>query len=245
MAEWKAGARGVQRDNRGVGPSAWYARPNAHTVELDESPRLASWNKSSDPDQVKLAAYLEHAAGRIGPARPLEPWALWLDVGLPSTRDLLKSADLDNYALPLARRVGDQRLVSVWCTKRHADRSAITVGPAHPRMQPAGSIQVRTSGSWEGPGVKEQIRAAVTRPTALPDGAVSLEISFAVGPSRNWHNLWKPAIDSLDPILGRTRDDKSWHPRDDRITELGLHVITDAGLGYDTVLTIAAKPAGT
>lgn len=31
---------------------------------------------------------------------------------------------------------------------------------------------------------------------------VRMQMSFTVGPGRNWLNLWKPAIDALGKILG-------------------------------------------
>lgn len=78
----------------------------------------------------------------------------------------------------------------------------------------------------------------------LPAGPVRLQISFTVGPRRNWLNLGKPTIDALDPLLGRTRSDRDWHPRDGRIIDLGLHLTTDTGLGNDVILAITACPAG-
>ena len=70
-----------------------------------------------------------------------------------------------------------------------------------------------------------------------------LELSFAVGPQRNWLNLWKPTIDALDPLLGPTQPNRDWHPRDGRIVDLGLHLKIDPSLGHDVVVAIAAEPA--
>jgi len=42
----------------------------------------------------------------------------------------------------------------------------------------------------------------------------------------DWLNLWKPAIDVLDGLLGQTVSGQSWHPRDGRIVEPGLHQST-------------------
>ena len=78
----------------------------------------------------------------------------------------------------------------------------------------------------------------------IPAGPVQLQLAFVVGPQRNWLTLWKPTIDALDPLLGRTREDRDWHPQDGRITDLGLHVTVDASLGHDVLLSIAAAPAG-
>ena len=63
-----------------------------------------------------------------------------------------------------------------------------------------------------------------------------------MGPGRNWLNLWKPTIDALDPLLGRAREVRDWHPRDDRITALGLHLTMDETLGNDVLLQIDVGP---
>lgn len=66
----------------------------------------------------------------------------------------------------------------------------------------------------------------------LASGRVRLGISFAVGRSRNWMNLWKPVIDSLDPLLARTAPGRDLHPLDGRITELDLHRAIDPSLVF-------------
>jgi len=53
-------------------------------------------------------------------------------------------------------------------------------------------------------------------------------------------NLWKQTIDSLDPLLGRTRPDRAWHALDGRITDLGMHSTVDPTLRYEVVVGIAA-----
>jgi hypothetical protein len=90
---------------------------------------------------------------------------------------------------------------------------------------------------------KEQVRGAVVDAHEIPAGGVRLQIAFVVGPHRNWLSLWKPTIDALDPLLGRTRADRDWHPRDGRITDLGLHVDVDPSLGHDVLVTIAGDQA--
>lgn len=109
----------------------WYRRPDVEGVVLRKAPRLASWNKSSDPDQVRLREYLEDTAQLVAPHLVRSgPWALLLEVGLPVGRDLVDMADLDNYAFPLATRLRNEDLVAVWCTKRQADTSRVVVAPA-------------------------------------------------------------------------------------------------------------------
>lgn len=75
----------------------------------------------------------------------------------------------------------------------------------------------------------------------LPDGAVTLQLSFTVGPRRNWANLWKPTIDALGRLLGRSDPGRPWHVHDGRIVELGMHCKVDAALGNDVVIAIATS----
>lgn len=222
----------------------WYARPEGEGLTLRKVPRLASWNKATDPDQVRLREYLEDTADLVAPVMVTSgPCALLLDVGLTAGRDLLDMADLDNYVFPLATHLHTQELVSVWCTKRHADTSRVVIGPAQEISRPAITYTARTTASAQTTAYKEQVRAAVAGATEIPAGAVQLQLAFVVGTQRNWLNLWKPTIDALDPLLGRTRDDRDWHPRDGRITDLGLHVDVEQSLGHDVLVSIAAAPA--
>jgi hypothetical protein len=95
-------------------------------LQLPVPSRLASWNRAGDPDQVRLAAYLDAVEAVLLPR--LEqlsgPLALRLDVGLPGAAALLDQRDLDIYLLPLAAglsRVGTAALAGVCGTKHHAD----------------------------------------------------------------------------------------------------------------------------
>ena len=222
----------------------WYARPECPGLNLRKTPRLASWNKGTDPDQVRLREYLADTSELLAPSLVSGPWALRLDVGLPTGRDLTDMADLDNYAFPLAAHLRNQDLVSVWCTKRHADSSRVIVAPAQDAAAPATTFSVRTTASSETKAYKEQVRDAVAHANEIRDPAVHLQLAFTVGPQRSWLNLWKPTIDALDPLLGRTQPDRDWHPRDGRIVDLGLHVAVDPSLDYDVVVTIAATASG-
>jgi len=159
---------------------------------------------------------------------------------------LLDKADVDNYAFPLAKRLLDPDLVSVWCTKRHGAESFVRVAAAREVPAPATDVLVvETSGSWDGRAARpqQQIYAALADVAELPPGPVRLELSFVVGPQRVWPNLWKQTIDSLDPLLGRTYADKPWDPRDGRITELGLHVEVDPAIGHNVIIGISASSA--
>ena len=56
-------------------------------------------------------------------------------------------------------------------------------------------------------------------------------------------NLWKMAIDALDPILGRSFPDDEWDPKDGRVVRLGIHVREDRSVGWDVPFVIRARPA--
>jgi hypothetical protein len=217
----------------------WYGRPREEGLALRTTPRLASWNKANDPEQVRLGEYLVATADLLSSSMITGPWSLLLDVGLPARRNFLDMADLDNYAYPLAWHLRDEALVSVWCTKWHADATRVVVAPAREVVPPGEMFTARTTASSETRAYKEQVRGAVAGARQLPAGPVRLQISFVVGPGRNWLNLWKPTIDALDPLLGRTRTDRDWHPMDGRIVDLGLHVVVEPSLGHDVVVAIA------
>lgn len=57
----------------------WYERPAGDRLSLSRAPRLASWNKATDPDQIKLRQYLDEAVSLLGATQPIVgPWALLL-----------------------------------------------------------------------------------------------------------------------------------------------------------------------
>lgn len=220
----------------------WYARPEGDSLRLRTRPLLASWNKANDSDQIRLRQYLDDTEDLLAASRVEGPWVLRLDVGLPPRRNLLDMADLDNYAYPLAYRLRDPGLVSVWCTKQHSERSFVRIAAAHEVPPPsAGLLIAATTASASTVTYKQQIYAAVAESAPLPTGPVRLQLSFVVGPRRNWLNLWKQTIDSLDPLLGRTNPGQAWHPRDGRITELGMHVSVDPNARDEVVVGIDAS----
>lgn len=220
----------------------WFARPEDDALQLRHTPRPACWEKADHPDQKRLQAYLADTEDVLSYSRVNGQWALRLDVGAPATRDLLREvADLDNYAHPLADRIRDSSLVSVWCTKQHDGQSFVQIEAASEVSPPSEVLVVRTTASSESPAYKDQIKAAVAGVGMLPDGPVRLELAFVIG-NRGWLGLWKPTIDALDPILGRTYPDNPYHPLDGRITDLGMHLTVDRALGYDVLIGITATP---
>lgn len=222
----------------------WYARPESAGARLNVAPQLDSWDGAGSQSQVRLHTFLDEAQAATATATISGPWALRLDVGLSPHLDLLDKRDLDNYAKPLASRLTDAGLVSVWCTKRSGGHSSVRIDAAREVPAPSTSVlHAATTASWDGPGAKEQIRSALAGVPELPGGPVRLELAFTVGPSRNWLNLWKPTIDSLGALLGNEQPSRQWNPRDGRITELGMHLDIDLSLRYEVLIGIAARPA--
>ena len=112
---------------------------------------------------------------------------------------------------------------------------------ARAELDGATTISVHTNASASSAEYKWQIHDQVARhAVSLPDGPVTLELAFTVG-RRNWLNLWKPTIDALEPLLGRTTPGRDWHPRDGRITDLGLHLTKDLSLEYAVRIDILAS----
>jgi hypothetical protein len=228
----------------------FYARPSAAQIALRMRPQLASWNAADHPDQLRLTAALDHAGELLAPAIAAStgPLALRLDVSLPASVPLLADHDVDNYVYPLAsylvKRTG-RSLVSAWYTKQHGKVSFVDIEPAM-ACDDLGNAdyraEVHTTASGSTAAYKQQIHDQLDGAAELSDGPVTLELAFAVGTSRNWLNLWKPTIDALERLLGRTRHDRAWHLRDGRITELGLHCVVDRTLGNEVVIGIHAGP---
>lgn len=136
--------------------------------------------------------------------------------------------------------------MSVWGSKRHTDTSFLTISPAQPAARQHDWTITKTlvtHASATSTAFKEQIHQQLHDVGVLPAGGVSLEIGFLVGSNRYWPNLWKPTIDALDPILGQTRPDRPWHPRDGRIVTLGLHCAIDPTQTNTVRMTIRAGPS--
>lgn len=208
-----------------------YEMPKGDPIVLEVAPRLASWMRRDHPDQRRLNEFLDHAESVVrSRLRTLEgPLAIRLDVALSEDVDPLQEHDLDNYLYPLVSRLGAARFVSAWGTKRRGGTSTIRVERAHAtaaddewQVRQASSGRSATSLAW-----KQDIQAQLRPVEALTDGPAALQLSFVVGPGRNWTNLWKQTIDTLDPILGPTLPGRDWHPRDGRVVRLGLHRATD------------------
>ncbi len=211
-------------------------------MDLPIPPRIAKWVGKTNPLRLPLAEYLDSVEELFQAANvPAEGLALDLTVGLPEGTDLISRGDLDNYLFPVAQRLGSNRFVSVWAEKR--------IGTSTIRFEPARSegaenlrqkwrfVSVRTKSSASATPWKKEIAGQLTDIESASEGPLKLQLSFRVGPTRNWANLWKPSIDSLDAVLV---SGPWWisSPRDDRIVRLGLHRSIDPDIGDDVAIGI-------
>lgn len=216
--------------------------PEGVPTPLAVKPQLASWDVGSHPGQLKLKAFLAATEELLTPL-PTGPLALRLDVGLDPSVSWLDHHDLDNYLFPvtghLAKSTG-REFVSAWATKSIAPTSFVRVEQAQPAAS-AITHHLRTSASSDSVQFKQQIHDQLWYASELPDGPLTLEVAFVVGPHRNWLNLWKPTIDALGPLLGAAEGAKQWSPRDGRITRLGLHRAVGAKLKNDVLIGLAVS----
>lgn len=214
-----------------------YRWPASAPVELPIPPRLASWDARIHPTQVRLRQYLQTLDDLIeASSLSEEGLTLALSVGLPEGADVIRCGDLDNYLFPVAQHLGASRFVSAWAEKRVGGSSTVAVGDAEVSERRELStkgwrhVRVCTTTSAGTSGWKHEIASQLGEAEPAPPGPLEVQLAFRIGPSRNWINLWKPAIDSLEHVLGP--GPRRFHPQDGRITRLGLHRTVDPAVGY-------------
>jgi hypothetical protein len=165
--------------------------------------------------------------------------AIELTVGLPSHLSLTGGGrDLDNYLFPLAQRLGPARIAAMFGRKVHGP-SFLAVSRAEPdqvRKPPQFSVQI--AGSYERKEWKATLhnRLLQVRDIMPGAGSISMAIGITTEPGRNWANIWKPLIDAFGPVLGEDPK-RSFHPNDDRITNLSLHHQVNTAIGHDVIIT--------
>lgn len=216
-----------------------YDPPGGEAHVLQVRPRLESWDAADHPSQLALTSFLDHLVEAVTAdtsAIP-SPWCAKLHVGLPSGTSLTSGGnDLDNYAFPIARRLGHQELAAVHAEKSSADVSTFALGSARPAtgsMEAWSFASAATTASAQSRQWKEQVAAAVSQQVAAPaaPGPLEVHVAFGVSQQRNWTTLWKPAIDALGAILGHPPG-RPFAPFDDRVVRLGLHRTIDDALGW-------------
>jgi hypothetical protein len=177
---------------------AFYDWPDAQPMPIAVRPRLESWDAKAARSQIELGEYLDHVKSLVASdlAAIDGPAAIALTVGLGTERSLTSGGgDLDNYLLPVVRRLGEKRFNAAWATKHHG-ASAICVGSARtiPPPRAWGACAVTTTAAADTRAFKEQV-AAVVPALEATEGALEVQIFYRLSPRRNWSTLWKPTID--------------------------------------------------
>jgi hypothetical protein len=90
---------------------------------------------------------------------------------------------------------------------------------------------------------KVAVHRAVEQANELEEGPVGVQMAFTVGPGVNWPGVWKPSLDGLSPVLGRSYPDRDWNPLDGRIVRLGLHKAVDPLYGREASMVVHANSA--
>jgi hypothetical protein len=181
-----------------------FAIPEGPSIELELEPRLESWNQRDDPVQVALREFVAHVRELIDPALEATAGVLAfrLDVGLADKLDPLWERDLDNYLFPIARTLQD-RVVSIWGTKRRGARSFVRLEPAAPATPP-GWQEFATPRSPASEQLwKSAVRRTVESAPELPQGPVGLQLTVL-----HIHGYW---LEDESVIFGRTAYDRLLH----------------------------------
>ena len=89
--------------------------------DVEERPILASWMRSTHPDQIRLTAYLDRLIAGLSPLPTgAQPLFLHMEIAVSDQRRLLTHHDLENYLTPLfgSRWLDSGKFVLVSATKR-------------------------------------------------------------------------------------------------------------------------------
>jgi hypothetical protein len=215
-----------------------YDRPDGAPVVLRRPPAL----------EGRDTAYLDALERELGWSRRGQHLALVLEVGLPPTVPVdCWGHDLDDYLLPVVDRLGPVRFDAVFAAKAQAGRSLLRLGPATVRRDvPAPRVAVRTTASATSIDWKQQLHDACSAatPAPAPPGPVAVELRFTVSRRRNWTALWKPALQSLGPILGVPDPARPYRADAARVSHLSLHRRWDDQLGDQVGVEVWWRPAG-
>ena len=222
--------------------------PTGSAVLLDHRPQILSWDRGGAWSQQRLIPYEAEIRERFGIFAGQPGLSFDLMCGLGPTSNLEGAGDLDNFLVPVAHALGWSGVVSAWGGKNGGSTSTLLVGEPVPiDLAPAdrwSHARVRTSRSGGTEAWKQEVAAQLADVEPLPPtGMAEMAIAITVSPGRNWGNVWKPAVDATGRILGAASSTRTWHPRDGRITRLGLSRAVDASLGWDIILDYWWRPA--
>jgi hypothetical protein len=218
----------------------WWKQTEVIASINDLIPRLASWNAKSHPDQTRLREYRCSILAALGTLPPGDRLSVHLQIDAGSSSKLLLGCDLENYLFPLFESgcLPPRRFVLATASKQVGGGSRLIVGRAEAiDCEPAGwqSFTARAGSGSSQKLWKERLRSnlASAGPTAVPPGPVAVHLAWRCASRRNWSLLWKPTGDSLGPVLGEPHPSNPFNPSDDRIVNLGLHLMRDDSQKHD------------
>lgn len=203
-------------------------------------PKLASWNANADPGQIALQRYLDDIKQELDPLPQDSKLFLHMEIDVKEREHLLHHHDLDNYLYPVVQRLGASHFRLVSAIKRIGGGSYLQIGLIKPSnlfpendgwisfVHDTKGISVEKS-EWKG-GIRDALQTKQIQP--LKSRAVELQLIWKCSSHRNWSSLWKPTIDSMGPVLGEPNPHRPFHPNDDRIVSLALHLNTDDSIGW-------------
>jgi hypothetical protein len=105
----------------------WATDTTYPKIELAE-PMLASWNASSDPEQIALQRYLDSIEQKPIPLPQSAGLFLHMEIDVKKREHLLHGHDLDNYLYPVVQRLGVSRFRYVRAIKRVGGGSYLQIG---------------------------------------------------------------------------------------------------------------------
>lgn len=167
-------------------------------------PVLASWNAKTDPDQVRLQAYLDDVISRLGSLPQYDtPLFLHMEIDVKEPTTLVRHHDLENYLTPLfgAQRLDPRRFVLVSAVKRVGGGSRIILGVAQAQEAPAdmtsfGHFASAMPGNAYAKAWKDSLRKALAeaKPAAPAPGPLEVHLAWRCPKKhrRNWALFWKP-----------------------------------------------------
>jgi hypothetical protein len=169
-------------------------------------------------------------------------------LGLLILRSRVRIPPGPQCTISVAHALGWSSVVSAWGGKNGSPTSTLVVGEPIPiALRPDDMwrhARIRTTRSAGTEAWKQEVAAQLADVEPLPTpGMAEMAIAISVSPGRNWGNVWKPAIDATGRILGASSSTRTWHPRDGRITRLGLSLSVDSSLGWDIILDYWWRPA--
>lgn len=221
-------------------------------------PKLASWNAKSDPEKIAVEKYCDDIEEQFISLLPrTSGLSLHMEIDVKEQKHLLYNHDLDNYLYPVVKRIGARRFTFVSAIKRVGGGSYLQIGSTK-----SANAGLEEKDGWipfpydaikgisvAKPEWKFNIRNALKdalkdkRVYSLRPGGGELQLVWKCSSQRNWISLWKPTIDAMGPVLGEPDPHRPFHPNDDRIISLALHLNVDNSIGWRVPIGMMWRPS--